>query len=222
MRLDPEATHGHKGGTNMKSLSVAIVCAALAVTGQAVASDTKIIVKTDAAEVFAKLPEGVRFPEGITANPANGDIFVGTFNPITGINHLLRFNRKGQLKARKDFPGQPLLGLAFRSSNVYIANVGNLAGTNTEATIQRIAANFTDTINNSVTTVATIPRIGAPDPRTVVNPDTSTDTITFGNFQPAPNALEFAANGLLVSDSFQGAIFRVPNSCLVTPPCAAS
>jgi hypothetical protein len=31
-------------------------------------------------ELFATLPDGVRLPEGITANPANGDVFVGTFD----------------------------------------------------------------------------------------------------------------------------------------------
>ena len=29
---------------------------------------------------FATLPEGVRFPEGITADPATGEIFVATFD----------------------------------------------------------------------------------------------------------------------------------------------
>ncbi|HSC96785.1 MAG TPA: hypothetical protein VLC73_17655, partial [Burkholderiales bacterium] len=30
-------------------------------------------------DTFAVLPEGVKFPEGITANPKSGDIYVGTF-----------------------------------------------------------------------------------------------------------------------------------------------
>ena len=31
-------------------------------------------------EQFAVLPDGVRFPEGITANPATGEIYAGTFD----------------------------------------------------------------------------------------------------------------------------------------------
>jgi len=31
-------------------------------------------------EQFAVLPDGVRYPEGITANPATGEIYVGTFD----------------------------------------------------------------------------------------------------------------------------------------------
>src|SRR2546429_5981332 len=50
-------------------------------------------------DTFAVLPNGVRFPEGITANPANGDIYTATFdapgpgNP-TPKNKLLRFDRQ--------------------------------------------------------------------------------------------------------------------------------
>src|SRR5882757_1309071 len=34
-----------------------------------------------AVDLFAMLPEGVRHPEGITANPVNGDVYVTTFVP---------------------------------------------------------------------------------------------------------------------------------------------
>ncbi|HWV88716.1 MAG TPA: hypothetical protein VNZ59_01425, partial [Burkholderiales bacterium] len=53
------------------------------------------------ASLFATLPDGVRFPEGITANPASGDIFVGTFDGGTPNNKLLRFNRHGKLEASR-------------------------------------------------------------------------------------------------------------------------
>jgi hypothetical protein len=62
------------------------------------------------AELFATLPEGARFPEGITANPASGDIFVGTFDAGAPNNQLLRFDRHGRLEASRAFGTTPLLG----------------------------------------------------------------------------------------------------------------
>jgi len=78
----------------------------------------------NAAHKFATLPEGVRFPEGIAANPANGDIYVATFD-FSAPNKLLRYNRNGSLIAERDFGSEPLLGLAFRDGHVYIANAGS-------------------------------------------------------------------------------------------------
>src|SRR5437899_625400 len=66
-------------------------------------------------DTFAVLPQGITNPEGITANPANGDIYVSTFvAPIK----LLRYDRRGRLLAQRDF-AQPLLGLEFRDNKVY-------------------------------------------------------------------------------------------------------
>src|SRR3979490_2536802 len=62
-----------------------------------------------AVDTFAVVRGGVSLPEGITANPANGDIYVSTF---TGPSKLLRYNRHGRLLAQRDF-GAPLLALAF-------------------------------------------------------------------------------------------------------------
>ena len=68
--------------------------------------------------------------------------------------------------------------------------------------------------------VASIPLIGPPDPRTVGNPDGTEDEIMFGNGFPAPNALTFDKSGnLYVSDSFQGAIFRIDNAHKCATPC---
>src|SRR5882672_3468791 len=70
-------------------------------------------------DTFAVLPEGVTNPEGIPANPANGDIYVSTFGaPFK----LRRYNRHGSLVAELDF-GQPRLGLEFRNNSGYITNV---------------------------------------------------------------------------------------------------
>jgi hypothetical protein len=38
----------------------------------------EIVVKRDAAERFVALPDGVRFPEGITVNPKTEEIYVAT------------------------------------------------------------------------------------------------------------------------------------------------
>ena len=159
---------------------------------------------------FATLPDGVRFPEGITANPATGDIFVSTFDFGPNANKLLRYSKNGQLTAQRDFGATPLLGLAFRDGDVYIANFG--AGQ-----IQKIPANFT--AGTAVQVVANLPKIGAPIARHEGNPDGSQDLITFGsNSVPAPNGIAFDKSGnLYVSDSFQGAIFRVNNATSCAP-----
>ena len=166
-----------------------------------------IVVRRHAAETFIVLPDGVRFPEGITANPSNGDLYVGTFDFGPNSNKLLRFDKHGHLKAQRDFNGTPLLGLEFnpRDNKVYICNFG-------ASKIQRIAANFN--ASTPIEDVATIPGIGAPGPRTEGNPDGSSDTITFGsNSFPAPNALAFnSAGDLFVSDSFQGIIFKIASA----------
>jgi sugar lactone lactonase YvrE len=167
----------------------------------------------NAAKKFATLPDGVRFPEGITANPATREIYVGTFDFGPNSNKLLRFAPNGHLLAQRDFGATPLLGLAFAPGKVYIANFG--AGK-----IQRIYAAFNNT--TAIEDVATLPHIGAPLPRTEGNPDGSTDSIVFGsNSMPAPNGLVFdKQERLYVSDSFQGAIFRIDNPSACAPACA--
>jgi len=169
-------------------------------------------VMSDHVRTFAVLPDGVRFPEGIAANPANGDIYVGTFD-FGGQNALLRYDFRGRLLGRIDFGG-PLLGLQFgaRDGKVYIANFG-------ASKIQRVKADLTGGVED----VASIPGIGAPAARAVGNPDGSSDTIMFGSSGfPSPNAMTFdAAGNLYVSDSFQGAIFRIANADACSP-CIAS
>ena len=174
-----------------------------------------LVLMRNAAQQFATLPEGVRYPEGITANPATGEVIVGTFDfDPAHPNKLLRFARNGQLAGKKDFGATPLLGLGFNPADgkVYILNMG-------ASKVQRIEAQFTE--GSTVVDVATVPGIGAPGNRTVDNPDSSTDTIAFGsNSFPAPNAMAFDASGnLYFSDSFQGAIFRIDNAAACTGAC---
>lgn len=178
------------------------------------ASDDPALVP-NAAQQFATLPPGVRFPEGITANPANGEVFVGTFDFGPNPNRLLRFGRNGRLAAQRDFGATPLLGLAFHSGKVYIANFG-------ASKIQRIDASFDGA--TPVEDLATIPGIGAPADREVPNPDGSSDLVRFGsNSFPAPNAMAFDSQGhLYVSDSFQGAVFRIDNAATCATPCSVT
>jgi sugar lactone lactonase YvrE len=174
-----------------------------------------------AVQRFVTLPDGVRFPEGIAANPANGDVYVATFDGGNQ-NKLLRYSRHGQLLAVRDFGPAPLLGLELDRvhNKIYITNVGDFVGSGSK--IQRIAANFTG--STAIEFVANIPAVGAPGDRTVDNPDGSHDTISFGDAARVPNALALDRHGnLYVSDSFQGAIFRIDdvNGCMLQSSCTA-
>ncbi|SRR5579864_1868836 len=191
-------------------------------TGPALADESAIaldrVVIERHVDTFAVLPDGVRLPEGIAANPANGDIYVATFDAPPGNrpNKLLRYDRNGKLVASLDFGNTPLLGLEFdqTSKKVYILNVGDFAGVDSK--IQRVAADL-----SHLEDVAIIPKIGAPGPRTVANPDGSSDTITFGSGARVPNAMTFDSHGnLYVSDSFQGAVFKITNPAGCVPNCS--
>jgi DNA-binding beta-propeller fold protein YncE len=202
----------------MKKLLLAAIVAGAISSGIGIAQAAgQLVLDRNAAILFATLPDGVRYPEGITADPATGDIFVATFDFGPNANKLVRFSKNGHMSAIRDFGGTPLLGLDFDAARgkVYILNFG-------ASKVQRIAANFDAT--TAIEDVATLPPLGAPAPRSVANPDGSSDTITFGsNSFPAPNAMTFSRNGsLYVSDSFQGAIFRIDNVATCSKPCAVT
>ena len=206
--------------THLAVLAVPLLLSIGVVAGPAFAdgSSSRLSIDRD-VDTFAVLPEGVRFPEGITANPANGDIYVGTFD-AGNQNKVLRYNRHGHLVAQRAFGIAPLLGLEFDRSNkkVYVTSVGDFVGAASK--IQRIAADL-----NSATLedVATIPAIGAPAPRVAGNPDGSSDTITFGTGARVPNAMVFDRHGnLYLSDSFQGAIFKIANPQGCAPSCSVA
>jgi hypothetical protein len=169
-----------------------------------IGADQRPLVKPNAARQFAVLPAGARFPEGVAVDPHAGDVYVGTFD-LGGNNRLLRFGANGKLRGQIDFAATPLLGLSFDAlrEEVYVANFG-------ASKIQRVPAGFAD--GAIVEDVADIPSVGAPADRVVGNPDGSIDLISFGNAFPAPNGLALdGAGNLWFSDSFQGAIFRIPN-----------
>ncbi|HXS53682.1 MAG TPA: SMP-30/gluconolactonase/LRE family protein [Usitatibacter sp.] len=162
---------------------------------------------------FATLPDNVRFPEGIAADPATGDIFVATFDFGPVSNKLVRLDRNGRVSAMLDFGGSPLLGLEYLGGKVYVLNFG--AGT-----VQRVDADFT--ASSVPETLATLPVVGSPGSRMEDNPDTSQDTVIFGSTgKQAPNGIVFDHDGnAYVSDSFQGAIFEIPHATTCSAPCA--
>jgi sugar lactone lactonase YvrE len=184
----------------------------------------QLVIRRD-VDRFATLPDGVRFPEGIAANPYNGDIYVSTFdaasatNPTPRPNKLLRYDRHGRLIGIRDFGSDPLLGLLFDPVHrkVYICTVGDFSGTGSR--IQRVDADL-----SNLQDVAFIPHIGAPAANFKVgNPDGSTDLITFGDNASVPNALAFDSKGnLYVSDSFQGAVFKITDPANCTGSCKPS
>ena len=197
---------------NLAALAIPLFFSIGMTAGPALADGSNRLFIDRDADTFAVLPDGIQHPEGITANPANGDIYVSTF---TSPFKLLRYNRHGRLLSQRDF-AQPLLGLEFDRSNskVYITNVGNFVGVDSK--IQRVAADL-----SNLEDVAVIPGIGAPTPRIVGNPDGSSDTITFGSGARVPNALVFDKNGnLYISDSFQGAVFKITNASGCAPSCS--
>jgi len=205
---------------NLVTLAVPLLFSIGMTAGPAIADghSNRLFIDRD-VDTFAVLPDGVRFPEGITANPANGDIYVATFDGGNQ-NKLLRYNRRGTLVATRDFGITPLLGLEFdRAHNkVYVLNVGDFVGA--ESKIQRIAADFNST--TPIEDVAVIPKVGAPGQRLVPKGDNSVDTIIFGDNARVPNAMVFdSAGNLYVSDSFQGAIFKIANVASCSKPCRA-
>ena len=174
-----------------------------------------VIVNPEAAEIFATLPADLRFPEGITANPSNGDVYVGNFDGGVA-NSIVRFDSNGGFVARADLGITPLLDLAFNSRDnmVYFCSVGDFTGGSSK--IRRIAADLSGPVED----VAFIPSVGAPPNRIVGNPDGSEDEIIFGNNARVPNALTINSRGdIFVSDSFQGAVFRINRADSCKTPC---
>lgn len=173
-----------------------------------------------AVQAFITLPADVRHPEGLASNPSNGDLYVGTFDarePASSRNNqVLRYSAAGKLLARYIFGPTPLTGLEFAHGKLYILNFG-------ASKLQRLDADFTE--SSRLEDVATFSVLTPPtvQPRTVANPDDSSDRIVYGSSGfPAINGMVFDAEmNLYISDSFQGAIYKIQhattcNSCAVT------
>lgn len=171
-------------------------------------------------ERFVLLPADVRHPEGLAADPASEQLYVGTFDarmpPSARNNQLLRYAADGRLLAQRSFGESPLTGLAVADGKLYLLNFG--AGR-----LQRIALDF-----DAAAPVEDVARFealapAAPAPRRIDNPDGSQDTVVFGAAGlPAINGMVFdRAGNLYVSDSFQGAIYRIAQATRCAP-CTVS
>jgi hypothetical protein len=165
---------------------------------------------------FALLPADVRHPESLAVDPASGEVYVGTFDarePASARNNqLLRFDARGRLLAQRSFGATPLTGIGFFRGKLYVLNFG-------ASKLQRIDAAFTaDTPVEEVATFAALTP-PAPPSRRIANPDGSEDVIDFGaNGFPAINGLVFDRGGALyVSDSFQGALYRIADAATCAP-----
>jgi hypothetical protein len=167
-------------------------------------------------ESFVQLPTDVRHPESITSDDGSREFFVGTFDArmpeSSRNNQLLRFSESGKLLARRGFGPTPLTGIQFKAGFVYVLNFGN-------SKLQRITARF-----DSASTIEDVAAFRAlstpsPTPRKIQNPDGSMDEIRFGSAGvPGINGMVFDRDGnLYVSDSFQGAIYRIPNAIACMP-----
>lgn len=169
-----------------------------------------------AVERFVELPPDVRQPEGIAVDPYTGDIFVGTFDarmPESARNNqLLRYSSQGKLLARRGFGMTPLTGLAFAEGNVYVLNFG-------ASKLQRLPSAFDDA--TPIEDVATFKALApaAPTARRIDNPEGSHDQIAYGSSGfPGINGMVFdRAGNLYVSDSFQGAIYRIEQATRCAP-----
>ncbi len=195
------------------TLAAILLLAPIFTTGAAAGGG--IVVDPNGAKLFATMPAGFNRPEGIAVNPTNGEVIVGTY---FGAVQFVRFSSTGEQIAAITIPdGAGLLGLAYNPADgkIYICNAGDLAKT-PPSKIQRIDADFTD--DSTLVDIADVPFIGAPADRTVGNPDGSEDIIDFDVVGRAPNDLTFANNGdLYFSDSFQGAVFKIPDPAANCP-----
>lgn len=157
---------------------------------------------------FVTLPADFRHPESLAVDPASLQIYVGSFDarePASARrNQILRLSADGKVLASKALGPTPITGLEFHDGHVYFLNFG-------ASKLQRLPADFNaDTPVQDIATFAALePKV--PPERRIANPDGSQDVIHFGAAGfPAINGMVFNRNGdVFVSDSFQGAIYRI-------------
>ena len=187
-------------------------------------AQSNVVIHPLAAERFATLPPEADFPEGIAADPDTGDLFVGTFDVKpdgSGTNFILRFDRRGRLKAQLPLGVVPVTGLAFnpRDRKVYFGRPGALLGL--PSLVQRIPAAFDAT--TVLEDVVTLPDLSAPPPRTERTLDGQPITVRFPDSIPAPNGLAFGqlngATVLMITDSLQGALFSLADPARANRQC---
>ena len=95
----------------MKNFTIwAVVVSVVLVSFGGAWAGEEIIVKPHAARRFAVLPDGVRFPEGIAANPKTEEIYVGTFDSVPtatinfcGLRKMVSLSRSETLVGRRSW-----------------------------------------------------------------------------------------------------------------------
>jgi DNA-binding beta-propeller fold protein YncE len=168
-------------------------------------AQSRVIVDPSAAQVALRLAPEFNSPRGITTDPRNGDLFIGTFDLSPAqTNFLIRLNARGELTGQMAFGPRQLLGLAFNplDGHVYFALPSG-------GKIQRLPAGFGP--NTPIQDVAILPVL----PPTPLGPRIG---------PPTPNGLLFRASdgALLVSDQAQGAVFLIPDPSLSSNACPTS
>ncbi|WP_396616452.1 hypothetical protein ACHZ97_01795 [Lysobacter soli] len=165
---------------------------------------------------FVTLPDDFRHPESLATHPATGEVYVGSFDsrePATARrNQVVRLSPAGKLLARVDLGPTPITGLAYADGALYFLNFG-------ASKLQRLPAKFVT--GQSPEDIASFAALAPPTPgdRLIANPDGSQDRIVFDSAGfPAINGLAFnAAGDAYVSDSFQGAIYRIQDATTCRP-----
>ncbi|MDR0181954.1 hypothetical protein [Lysobacter arvi] len=197
----------------MNKILGAIVLALASPLAAAQSADSHVRIET---RPFVTLPEDFRHPESLATDPDSGEVYVGSFDsrePATARrNQLIRLSPDGRLLARADLGATPITGLAYADGAIYFLNFG-------ASKLQRLPAKFAT--GQSPEDIASFAALTPPAPgdRLIANPDGSQDRIVYGSAGfPAINGLAFdEAGNAYVSDSFQGAIYRIPRATTCRP-----
>ena len=196
----------------MKTLLVVAVLALACPLAAAQSSKAPVRLET---KPFATLPADFRHPESLATDPDTGEIYVGSFDsrePATARNNqVIRLSPTGRLLAPANLGPTPVTGLAFADGSLYFLNFG-------ASKLQRLPARFTT--GQAPQDVASFAGLTPPAPpdRLIANPDGSQDRIVYGAAGfPAINGIAFDTGGnAYVSDSFQGAIYRIAGATTCT------
>ena len=162
-------------------------------------------------DTFAVLPNGVSLPEVLRPIPRTA---IST-SRRSALRQAAAVQPARQASCTANSPPRcSVWSSTVSSKKVYIANVGDFAGTGSK--IQRVAADLSQAGECRGRPVGR--RAGSAP---MGNPDGSSDVITFGDNARVPNAMVFRQRdgNLYISDSFQGAVFKITNPSGCVPNC---